>query len=68
MAERLLMFQYLPPAVRERQARSVASRLPPSPDKDMARFKISLNMECGKIDEAQRSISFLNQTLAKWLV
>jgi sugar phosphate isomerase/epimerase len=30
--------------------------------------EIFLSVECGKIDEAERGISYLNKALAKWLV
>jgi len=30
--------------------------------------EIFLSVECGKIDEAERSLAFLNKALAKWLV
>jgi sugar phosphate isomerase/epimerase len=30
--------------------------------------EIFLSVECGKIDEAERSLKFLSKTLAKWLV
>ena len=30
--------------------------------------EIFLSVECGKIDEAERSFAFLNRELAKWLV
>jgi hypothetical protein len=30
--------------------------------------EIFLSVECGKIDEAERSITYLDKTLARWLV